>query len=353
MKTRFALLTLLLGLGSSAHATLFNLTSTGNALADAGFSQAAATISAFFNDPVTVNITAGFANLGPGILGSASSNQASYGFGAWKGAMAADATSADDATMVAGLPGGATYGKLINRTSDNPNGANSATPYLHGGITQVRLSNGNAKALGLIAGNAAGQDAAITFSNQFAWDFDRTDGIGAGLLDFVGVAIHELMHAMGFISGVDILDINNPLSNPPGGLFPGAAFDPFASGLDFTRHSAASVAAGANMDWTVDNRNKAFSIDGGASFLVGNAWSTGRNFGDGQQASHWRDNLGLGIMDPTAQPPGALNLITPLDLQALDVIGWNAAQVQVPEPNVVVLMLTGAFLLQRARRRRT
>lgn len=30
-----------------------------------------------------------------------------------------------------------------------------------------------------------------------------TDGIGAGLQDFVGLAIHEIGHALGFASGVD------------------------------------------------------------------------------------------------------------------------------------------------------
>jgi hypothetical protein len=29
-------------------------------------------------------------------------------------------------------------------------------------------------------------------------------------------------------------------------------------------------------------------------------FSTGKTFGDGPQASHWKDSLGLGMMDPTA-----------------------------------------------------
>jgi hypothetical protein len=261
--------------------------------------------------------------------------------------MAGDQTSADDATMVGGLPGGAAYSKYINRTSDNPAGAGSATPYVHGGINQVRLTNANAKALGLLAANAAGSDASISFSSLFTWDFDPTDGISAGAIDFVGVAIHELMHAMGFVSGVDILDSNSPPINGP---FTAAQFNPFASGLDFTRMSGAAIAAGADIDWTADTRAKDYSIDGGATALITNAWSTGVNFGDGRQASHWKDNLGIGIMDPTSAPAGSANVITANDVQALDVIGWNTQAV--PLPGTLLLFGLGLLSFRISRRLR-
>jgi hypothetical protein len=218
---------------------IFNLTSTGNASADAGFIAAANYIQSQFDDNVTINITTGFSNLGPGILGSASSTVAGYGFGDWKTAMSGDSTSADDATMVANLPGGSAYSRWINNTSTN------GSPHLNSGLNSVRLSNSNAKALGLLSATNDDPDAAISFSDQFSWDFDQSDGIGAGLIDFVGVATHEFIHAMGFVSGVDILDINGTEQ------FSDAAFGPFVSGLDFTRQSAAAIAGGADLDWTV------------------------------------------------------------------------------------------------------
>ena len=335
-----------LAAAAPAHALVFNLTSTGNAIADAGFARAAAYWEGVFLDPITVNITAGFANLGclPSgacILGSASSQYFNTTFAATKTALAADATSADDATMVAGMPGGTTYSKFINRTSDNPNGSGSATAYVQSGITAMRMTRANAKAVGLLGASAL-EDAAITFSDQFAWDFDPSDGIGAGLLDFVGVAIHELGHAMGFTSGVDILDINSP---PVNGPFTAAQFAPFATLLDFTRCSAASEAAGADIDWTASTAAKDFAIDGVCTALVSDAWSTGRNFGDGQQASHWKDSRNIGIMDPTAQPRGVLNVVTATDIQALDVIGWTTAGVVNPAPEPSSLLLVGAALL--------
>lgn len=60
---------------SAADAQLtFNLTSTGDPLADAGFQRAADYVSGQFEDAITVNITAGFSSLGPTILGQAGSS---------------------------------------------------------------------------------------------------------------------------------------------------------------------------------------------------------------------------------------------------------------------------------------
>ncbi len=328
----------------------FNITSTGNAEADAGFAQAAAFWSGIFEDDVTVNVTAGFSNLGGSILGQAGSQRSLIDYDDFRNAMADDASSADDATMVANLPIGSSFDVFINRTSE-ATGTNGANPYLDndGGAnnTSVRITRANAKALGLINGNLGGEDTAITFNSAFAFDFDPSDGIDSGEIDFVGVAIHELGHAMGFISGVDILDFNSP---PNSGPFNDNLFT-FVSSMDFTRHSADSLAAGADLDFTADNRAKFFSIDGGATAGAPGVdhFSRGVRNGDGRQASHWRDGLGLGIMDPTAAPAGNLNVVTELDIQAFDIIGWSFAAV--PEPSSIgILGLFGLGLLVRRRR---
>ena len=341
---------------NASAALIFNfLTSTGNANADAGFQLAANDLQNTFSDDVTVYITRGFANLGVGgPLGQAASTMGLYRFSDWKVRMGADARSADDGTMVGGLPASpVSYSKWINHTSNSPHGANSATPYLHGEIQTVRLTSANAKALLLIGAQGEAQDATITFSDQYTWDYDPSDGITAGHFDFVGIAKHELIHAMGFGSGVDVLDLFNPLPNPPGSLFPDSWFDPHATGLDFTRHSADSIAAGADMDWTADARPKDFSINGGGATVIANAWSLGSNFGDGRQASHWKDNLGIGIMDPTSAPMGSPNLFTPNDRQALDVIGWDVWNVTaIPEPGSIAIwsiVLTCVVVWRRRR----
>ena len=136
----------------------------------------------------------------------------------------------------------------------------------------------------------------------------------------MGVATHEIGHALGFLSGVDQLDyFGNPKN---GGPFNDNQL-PFVNTLDLFRYSTDSKNLGA-IDGTADTRDKYFSLDGGTNKIA--SFATGVDFGDGQQASHWKDNLGLGIMDPTFAR-GELGIIRENDLRAFDVIGYNRASI--------------------------
>jgi len=333
----------------TGHAGLiFNfLDSTGNTTADAAFAQAATRWSSIFSDNVILNIQIGYGTLDPGVLASTSNNEDTYAYSAVRSQLVADKTSAADAIAVANLPSGSTFNMLINRTSNDPNGSGSATPYLDNdgdaNNQKIYMSDSNAKALGLIAANGSEIDGSITFSSAYTYDFDPGDGISAGDYDFIGLATHELGHLLGFVSGVDILDGNSP---PDGGPFRDDQF-PYVSPLDLFRYSADSYAAGTDViDWTADTRAKYFSIDGGADNIAD--FATGINFGEGRQASHWADALGLGVMDPTAAP-GELLSISANDIEALDVIGWNVAT---PEPSTWLLLGLGFAGILAHRRRR-
>jgi hypothetical protein len=293
-----------------------------------GFTAAANLWSSYIADNITVNVQIGFRSLGPGVIGETGSSFIERSYSDVTQALGTHRTSADDFSSQAALQPGASYNRLINHTSNNPNGANSATPYVDS-MDRVGLTTANAKALGLLAPDGS-PDALIRFSSDFSFDFNHAGPIAPGQIDFVGAAAHELGHALGFVSGVDDIDTLN-------GAFPGGDFS--SNLLDLFRYSALSIATGAGVtDYTADKREKYFSVDGGATQVA--LFSDGIVFGDGAQASHWKDSLGIGIMDPTANFGERLD-ISGTDLRAFDVMGYTL----VPEPNTAVLFCSGLFLM--------
>ena len=300
---------------------------------------------------MTVNIASGFASLGQNIIGQAGSAFIGTDYAIMKAALGADAASAADAVMVAGLPAGESYSKLINGTWESAYFYGNQG-YTQSGVQSVQMTRANAKAMGLIAGDDVTIDGEITFSSDFNFDFDSSDGISMGSMDFIGVALHEIGHALGFVSGVDVLDYYSYFE---GAIYSDAAYSPFATPLDFTRCSDENEAKGADIDWTAGSGAKQFAINGqcASGARVDNAWSTGSFQGDGQQASHWRDNAGLGILDPTAGY-GEFLQISQLDLFAFDVIGWDLEQknTSVPESSGLVLLSAALLGLGAMRRRR-
>lgn len=305
-----------------------------------GFKAAGNLWSSRFTDSVTVNISIGFAALGGSILAQASSMQTVFSYTDVRTALTADATSLLDATAISSLQAGPFLQFVTNDATgavvlDNNNTANNQF---------LAVNSANAKALGLTAANATASDASISFNSSFNYDFDRTDGvITSGTFDFVGLAAHEIGHALGFVSGVDDVDYySGPRTGPQGVL----DLNPYAvfSTLDLFRYSSASITQVAGFGTVEDLSQGAasyFSVDKGATNM--GLFSTGPYDGDGSQASHWKDNRGLGIMDPTAAP-GELLAITGNDLNAFDAIGWNLETAQAPEPSALSLMC-GVFIL--------
>ncbi len=289
------------------------------------FEAAGAIWSARLTDSIKINVNIEFTDMGTSVLGSTESFSLGHLYSSVRGALAGDGTTPDDITAISHLQMGASLDIVTNDTSVAPP---ATAPRIrdHDGSTNnttLDLNRANAKAVGLLNGNNPGADGAVSFSSDMTWDFDRGDGISSGKYDFIGVAIHELGHVLGVVSGVDVVDYT---AAPDG---PSAPLDlngyRVFSAWDLYRYSADSLAEpnqpaiGAVLDLAVGG-TPYFSIDAGATNLA--RVESGRENGSGRQASHWKDGLGLGIMDPTLSS-GRLSNLTSLDLLAMDVIGYD------------------------------
>jgi PEP-CTERM motif len=351
----------------------------------AGFSAAARFYELLFTNDVNVKLNVGFGPLGAGILGSTGSTTNVAYVGQVLPQLAATGNSALDAIASANLPNTRPSGFIGGQAIDaiisgaRPDGTGVALPLTR--VLDADASGNNSafsantsvlKAIGITptytGANALIQaDGSVTFSSNFAFDFDPTNGITAGEFDFIGIAIHEIGHALGFRSGVDVYDVNTGFTGNLNNFAIQSIWDLF-------RYSQESAALGVN-DWAIGG-NPYFSIDGGQTIYNGNAFlSTGSRNGNGRQASHWLDSppspTVLGLLDPTAARGQQLVFDT-LDLAAFDATGWNVrydvlkykgksfstavipglTSAAIPEPASWALMIAGFAMAGSAVRRR-
>lgn len=271
------------------------------------------------HDNVTVNINIEVGELPFGHLGSARPSMVHVNYADVVQQLELDQLSILDKSAVKNLP---TYQSSTGTMSvaRTINGTSNASGETHTDTSMVNLwlTRANAKSLGIIAGNDTTVDAVIRLSNQVNWGFDPRDDIGPKQYDFSATVHHELFHALGFISGVDVLD-NNVKQDI---FLSDDSYDHITS-MDLFRYSEA-VKDSKTIDWTVDMDTEYFSVDGGqsqlAEFTNGAATSTNA---DNYQVSHFRDGTNS-IMRPTLFK-GEQSRPTKLDLKVLDAIGWDRA----------------------------
>ena len=233
-----------------------------------------------FTDNITINIDVGFGevngqSLSSGALGESITNLNSYSYSAIKSALTGDATSPADATAIASLP-----------SSDPINGTHT-----------YWVSTAEQKALGLLASNATGIDGYVGFSSTSPFDYNRNDGIASGFYDFIGVVEHEFSEVMG-----RVVLVGETIGNTPNGFEP----------LDLFDYSSPAVRR------LVGTTPGYFSINGGTTNLDNFNTDPGGDFGD------WAASAGNDSALAFSSS-GVMNVFSPTDVLAMDVIGYNRA----------------------------
>lgn len=271
------------------------------------FIRAAATWEARIKNPITVVIDVDYgptrfgATYPAGVLGSTGTPSYIVAYDTIRTKLVASASSSAETSLYNALP--------FNTVSTDL-----------GFVPNVAVVSPLMRAFGLIGASASITDTsapAIGFNSNFTFDFDPSDGITPGSIDFDAVAVHEMGHALGFVSNVGFYELSptTTKSLTVWDLFrfrPGIKTTTFATGQRI-------LSSGGEQRF--------FNWQPEIATSTGRPNATG---GDGRQASHWKADeftgVYIGIMDPTLGY-GERKTLTNSDLQVLESIGYRTANV--------------------------
>jgi len=286
---------------------------------------AEAYIEGVFSDPITVAVDVSFQSLPPGVLGTASSQ------------------------FVFNVTYSTSRNGLINGMDSNDFIQN----YLPLGNTIPVRYNGNSSAVtneGFVSwtranyratvGTTSGTAASLSFSNSVFFDYDPSNGVPGSAISFVDVVIHEVGHALGFVSAADSTSAAYMLA------------------LDIFRFQRSDGAFDYNPDtpeeWQVRPRLVHYNTpdDDHCIDVAGSTVDYWMEDGNPWQASHFKEQTPpIGLMDPALAPGETRypNYFSTRDIASFDAIGYDHPPCQAvtintqPSSQTVVVGQTAVF----------
>jgi hypothetical protein len=245
------------------------------AAAEAAWIAAAEVFNTNFADDININITVD-AVPGTSVFGQSFTSLLSISYADLLSRVTADATTPSDQIAI------------------DPGGSMSATDPTNG-IGTWWLSRSQAKALDHIP-NDASEDGVTRFGTGHHFTF--SGGIVAGTYDFQGIAAHEISEVMGRLG----------LSGGTVGATPNSFT--LIDNFSYTGPGTKGLRGGPGNNFSIDNGTTLLKLmnDPTVNGLDSRDWAPGTNDAFNQFSA-----------------PGVVNPVSTVDLQVMDVIGYNLA----------------------------
>jgi hypothetical protein len=297
------------GYGERAGLTVnFVLAASVPAAAIPSFTRAATYLQAQFADTYTLSVNVSFANLGSGVIGATGSsyvNNTAYSTVRSRLISGKDGDDTIQDSLPTSLP--------VRRTS-----AGAANNIVNIDMTRANYN--------VLVGTATGSAGSMQYNSSFGFDFDPSDGVGAGLLSLTDTIVHETIHAMGFVSEADDSSNAGDLNT-----------------LDIFRFRRSTQNPTTLAEFTTFARLVSFNdptADDVVSDIISGEWRM--SDGNPWQASHFFQQSGnpssaIGIMQPALADSVTFfpNYMKASDLAMIDAIGWDRGTACVP-PSISV-----------------